>query len=607
MGALRFSTQLRLTLLLPALIALAAAAIPFWISLSSAFERGTADQLNDSLTPISNLLRPSLQLPPEELQARVATTYAAIDLRLTVISEDGTVLADSARTESEVRAMDNHRERPEVLAAFASGNGASSRRSATTARRYAYVARLVEADDGRRYVVRLAEPLDELVALRTHLARLVTFAALAILVLSALVSGLLARRLFEPLAQLSAQADRLNEEESDYRIPLPEAPELAKLARSLNRMADRVTRQLSASEAERSHLDDVLESMTDGVLVTDRVGRVRSANPSLRRLFEIRAEPAGRMVLDLTRQPEIDALVENTLSSGASGQIQLEVGRHNPRTIVCTCSALSDGQGVVMLTRDITDSTRLHAMRRDFVANVSHELRTPLTAIRGYVETLRDGAIEDRATAVRFVDRILRQCRRLQALLDDLLTLSRLENADVAAELDQVDLAEILRDAAEMITPQSIEKRVIVRIEAEGVPAILGDPGGLERVCSNLLENAVKYNRPGGEVVGRVYREGDDLVLEVRDSGIGIPREAQSRVFERFYRVDKGRSRGEGGTGLGLAIVKHVAQLHDGRVEVESEPGEGTRFRVILPIGRGQGTRGPQRHGPASRGAVAGL
>jgi len=580
---LRFSTQLRLALLLPALVALAAAAIPFWISLSSAFERSTEEHLSGVVAPIAQLLTPELSLAPELLQARVRAISAETDVRLTVIAQGGLVLADSARTWGQVQAMDNHSGRPEIAAAWESGRGTSSRQSDTTGLRYIYVARTVTGTDGQSYVVRLAEPLSTLSTIRTYLARLVVAAAIAILLLSALVSSLVARRLFEPLSNLTTAADRLNDGEGNYRIPIPDSPELAKLAYAMNRMADRVSHQLATSEAERRHLDDVLESMADGVLVTDRRGTVRSANPRLRNLFDIHIEPAGRLVLELTRQPQIDELVDRTLSESTSGEVQLNIGGYRSRTVICAASPLSDGEGAVIVVRDITDSTRVHAMRRDFVANVSHELRTPLTAIRGYAETLRDGAIEDHGTAVRFVDRILRQCRRLQALLEDLLTLSRLENADVVGELVPVDVAEVMRDAAELVTSQSIEKKVVVRIDCDEVPTVLGNPTGLERICSNLLENAIKYNRPGGEVRGRVFRSGDEVVLEVSDTGIGIPLEAQERVFERFYRVDKGRARGEGGTGLGLAIVKHVAQLHDGRVEVTSEIGTGTTFRVHLP------------------------
>jgi two-component system phosphate regulon sensor histidine kinase PhoR len=235
-------------------------------------------------------------------------------------------------------------------------------------------------------------------------------------------------------------------------------------------------------------------------------------------------------------------------------------------------------------------------MRRDFVANVSHELRTPLSAIQGYAETLSDGAIDERATALRFSQRIVDQCRRLAALLSDLLTLSRLEGKEPLEALEPVDLRSIAREALELVAGQAAAKQVAVELSPGPSPVVPGDPEGLFRLLSNLLENAVKYNQPGGRVEVRLSGADDPAtqaapaapaghaVIEVRDTGIGIPAASLPRIFERFYRVDKGRAREEGGTGLGLAIVKHVAQAHQGRVEVESEVGRGSIFRVLLPV-----------------------
>ncbi len=237
------------------------------------------------------------------------------------------------------------------------------------------------------------------------------------------------------------------------------------------------------------------------------------------------------------------------------------------------------------MTRDTTELTRVADMRRDFVANVSHELKTPLAAIRGYAETLRDGALDEPPTARRFTERILSQCHRLQELLNDLLTLSRLEGVAPALERESVDLNAVVRRAAELISATAREKRVEVAVEGDGaVPPMLGDPDGLERLVLNLLDNAIKYNRPDGQVTLRLSRADGEAVLEVSDTGIGIPPESIPRLFERFYRVDKGRAREEGGTGLGLAIVKHVAQAHGGQVDVESRLGRGSIFRVRLPL-----------------------
>jgi two-component system phosphate regulon sensor histidine kinase PhoR len=242
----------------------------------------------------------------------------------------------------------------------------------------------------------------------------------------------------------------------------------------------------------------------------------------------------------------------------------------------------------VVATRDTTDLTRVADMRRDFVANVSHELKTPLAAIRGFAETLRDGALDEPAVARRFTERIVSQCRRLQELLEDLLTLSRLEGVAPALEREPVALAAIIHRAVELLAAVAREKKVAIEVETgeEPLPPVLGDPDGLERLVLNLLDNAIKYNHPEGRITIRLSRTDGEALLEVTDTGIGIPPDSIPRLFERFYRVDKGRAREEGGTGLGLAIVKHVAQTHGGQVEVESRAGQGSTFRVRLPLGR---------------------
>jgi len=404
-------------------------------------------------------------------------------------------------------------------------------------------------------------------------------AALALVVAGAgagilIFSWWIDRRLFRPLERLIAGAGELASGRA-RRVEEVETAELAVLARALNRLAETAETQFAAVRSERDHLQSILASMSEGVLVVGPDGRVSSANPAFRRLFDLAGEVAGKPLLELSRQPELDRVVADTLRQGGpqSGQIELQVPER--RTLLLASAALSGGErGAVVVARDTTELTRVADMRRDFVANVSHELKTPLAAIRGYAETLRDGALQEEETARRFTERLLWQCRRLQALLDDLLTLSRLEGAGQAvAEREPVDLSALAQRAVETLAAAAREKRVRVAIDEQPLPRIPGDADGLERLLVNLLDNAIKYNRPGGEVV-----------IAVSDTGIGIPPEALGRIFERFYRVDKGRAREEGGTGLGLAIVKHLAQSHGGHVEVESRMGRGTTFRVFLPF-----------------------
>ncbi|MGH9465431.1 MAG: ATP-binding protein, partial [Thermoanaerobaculia bacterium] len=433
------------------------------------------------------------------------------------------------------------------------------------------------------YVLRVAQPLRELAALRRHLGRLLAFSALGALAAIVLVSWWLDRKLFRPVSELVTGANRLARGELSHRLAAPSEDELGDLARSLNRLAERVQEQVAAVEAQRSHLEVVGASMSEGVLVTDAQGRALMVNPSFRRLFRVKGDVVGKTALELTRLPQLEDLIRRTLASGQSGGAELEFPGARERSVAVSSAALRDSSGAVIAARDVSDLVRLGEIRRDLVANVSHELKTPLAAIRGYAETLRDGALAEPDTARRFVERIVQQCQRLQALLADLLTLSSLER-ERGGPTESVDLGRIVEEAVEVLEGAAHERQVGVERALERLPPLDGEREALEKLCLNLIDNAIKYNRPGGRVRVRLFAEGDEQVLEVTDTGRGIPEAAIPRVFERFYRVDRGRSREEGGTGLGLAIVKHAALRHGGRVEVESRLEEGSTFRVRLPM-----------------------
>jgi two-component system phosphate regulon sensor histidine kinase PhoR len=573
-------------------------------------EKSAVDQLSTSLDILAPLLGqrpgPTPAVADPGLQAWVRQIADDSELRITVIDLGGRVLADSSRNGFQVEQMDNHRDRPEVARALEAGRGSSVRRSDTLEVRYAYAARRVTTRSGAELVLRLAQPLNALEGLRRSIAAAMMLAGAVTLLAVVAVTFWLDRRLFAPLAGLIAEAGKIARPGSRHRVAVPEEQEIADLARALNLMAARLEDQVEVIRAERDHLQGILASMTEGVLVVDRHGRAVSANPSFYRLLEVTDEVAGKQPLEITRRAELVQLVEDSLAGRPAGHREIELRGREPRSLSLTSVGLAGTEsGVVVVVRDTTEATRLGQIRRDFVANVSHELKTPLSAIRAFAETLRDGALDDRETAVRFIGRILDQCRRLQALLDDLLTLSRLESIDsVPRRREPVDLQIAVQRAAELVTPRAAELGVRIDIEPDThahLPPVTGDPESLERMILNLLENAVKYNRPGGWVRVRLRldrrlekdgakdstEEGTavpQVVVEVADSGIGIPQEALARIFERFYRVDKARSRREGGTGLGLAIVKHVIQSHDGSIDVASDVGVGTTFRVRLPV-----------------------
>src|SRR3954453_3350086 len=576
--------KLRLAPFWPALAAVATATVLLWSLLPNLLQRTAAVQLFDMLDLLAPIARDRLADPHTNLESWAAQLGADSGVRITLIRRDGVVLADSSVEPEHVREMQNHRGRPEVRAAFASGRGMNVRKSATTGNTYVYVARTLSGPGGDVMILRLAEPLEQLDALKTRLAAAMGLAILAAGIAILFTSLWLDRRLFEPVSRLISGAQDLARGRVS-RVAVPDEEELAALALALNRLAATSEQQLDAMSRERDNLQEILASMSEGVLVVDRDGRAQMINPAFYQLFDLVGDFAGRPALEIIRHPGFARLIEDTLRRRQPQSSQIVLPLPERRTLLLTSAILSGGErGAVVAARDTTELTRVADMRRDFVANVSHELKTPLAAIRGYAETLRDGALDEPPTARRFTERILSQCRRLQELLDDLLILSRLEGLDAALDREPVDLEALARRAVELLTPSAREKRVEIELREEEVPAVQGDAGNLERLLLNLLDNAIKYNRPDGKITVSVGRCGGDAVLEVSDTGIGIPAESIPRIFERFYRVDKGRAREEGGTGLGLAIVKHIAQAHGGQVDVESRAGRGSTFRVRLPL-----------------------
>jgi two-component system phosphate regulon sensor histidine kinase PhoR len=582
--------KLRLAPLWPALAAVLTATVTLWILLPGLLERSASVQLLDTVRLLSPIVIQERRdaTPPVQTDLQAWTRSIATDsgLRMTLVRSDGVVIADSARTPEEIKGMENHAGRPEIRAALATGEGVSVRRSATTGQTYVYAARTLTDAGGHLVILRLAQPLAQIEALRGSIATAMALALLAAGLAILLTSLWIDRRLFRPYYSLIQGAGELASGRI-RRVPLPDEEELAALAVALNHLAETAEAQLLAVRHERDHLMTILASMSEGVLVVEGDGRARLVNPAFRRLFDLGGpgvDVAGRTVLELLRQPELARIVDDTLRLGEAQSGGIELQAPERRTLLLASAALAGGErGAVVVVRDTTEMTRLADMRRDFVANVSHELKTPLAAIRGYAETLRDGALDEPPTARRFTERILQHCGRLQALLDDLLTLSRLESI-APAPSEPVDLNEVVQRAVDLLAATARERQVTFEVEEEALPELRGDTDSIERMVLNLLDNAIKYNQPGGEVRVRLAQDGQHAVLEVSDTGIGIPQESLVRIFERFYRVDKGRARDDGGTGLGLAIVKHVVQAHGGQVDVESRVGKGTAFRVRLPL-----------------------
>ncbi len=363
----------------------------------------------------------------------------------------------------------------------------------------------------------------------------------------------------------------------------------AVLAAALDEMAAEMRRRIDEARSRRSRLEAVFSSMAEGVLVVDGDGEVRLVNPALRAMLAVEGDPVGRRPLEVIRHVGVQEIVDQVLRSRKTETARtLHILGPEERFIDVHAAPVTGGRGrggAVLVFHDVTELHRLERIRRDFVANVTHELRTPIATIKGYTETLIDGAIEDRDTAEEFLRTIAVEAERLAALVEDILELARLDGGGSETSVRRPCRIEEVCDEA-LIALAPLARRRGVSVVKEFSPVlrpVVADADALSRVFFNLVENAVKYNRPGGRVVVSAEERSGEVVIRVRDTGIGIPEPEWPRIFERFYRVDKGRSRETGGTGLGLAIVKHIVQTHGGRVEVESAVGEGSEFRVILP------------------------
>ena len=356
--------------------------------------------------------------------------------------------------------------------------------------------------------------------------------------------------------------------------------EIDRLSRTLERLSVRMAQDVAAVEAERRKLEDILAGVPEGVLVTgpDRVPIY--ANRIFRSLFDLDPGVRTEELLALVRRPQVHEAIARATAGEVPPAFELQIA---PREVSVLARRLEAVAGVLLMVRDVTEANRVARMRRDFVTNLSHEIKTPLAIIRGASETLVESGAEDPEATERFVGRIIEQIYRLEDLLKDLLTLSRLESPEAGQHRQTVDLAVISRRAVELLGPLAARADGSLRSEIEAVPALSGDGKALERLVLNLVMNGIQYNRAGGHVTMRLHGRSDTIELEVADNGVGIPAADLPRIFERFYRVDKGRGRAEGGSGLGLAIVKHVVQAHGGSVDVKSEVDRGSIFRVLLP------------------------
>ena len=573
------------------LIAIAATAVTLDLMLGSAWEASLRTEIERSLTQKTLLLARRVETARGQSLPEIAAEESqAAGARVTIIDASGRVLADS---ESDPAKMENHATRPEFVAALTGKTGSNQRRSATLGIPFLYVAAPISGG-----AVRLAYPLSDIEAVQAQVRRrLLWGSALALLIallFAAMASILTARRL-ERIVDVAARIER-----GDLRARVDDSSldEIGCVAAAIDRTAGQIERSFAAVRSSQRQLETLLNSMQDAVIAVSADGLVQWANQPMDRLVPQRTR-LNAPVVETVRDPDFLATVRTATASK-----QVKTARATSivpgRAFDVTAAPLPDG-GAVAVLRDLTETERVEKTRRDFIANVSHELRTPLTSIQGYSETLLDSTPDNGAHSREFLEIIRKNAARMSRLTEDLLTLARVESGETRFETEAAPPIELLRDAEESFREiargQGVELQIIEGQDIKGqttdaqggvaslesLPLVLADREAIHQVFSNLIDNAMKYGRSGGRIVlgARTAKRG--IEFYVQDFGAGISSEHLPRLFERFYRVDKARSRESGGTGLGLAIAKHIMLAHGGSIRAESELNHGSTFLFTLP------------------------
>lgn len=512
---------------------------------------------------------------------------AELSTRFTVILKTGEVLGDS---DEDPVLMGNHRNRPEMLAAIRGDVGLSPRYSDTLRIHMLYVAIPVIDNGAVVAVTRAAIPETSIFWQLSGIYLRLSVGALAIAILAASLSLIISRRFSRPLQEMTQIAVSFAAGDLNHRLTPSASEEIARLAEAMNEMASQLDERLRTVLRHENEQRTILASMVEGVLAVDPAGRIISMNRAAAQMMRVDASCGEGESLDrVVHLPALQSFVCSVLDGRDPLQEEIEIGDGGEGVLMANGTALRDENGEriggVIVLNDITRLRRLENIRREFVANVSHELKTPITSIKGYVETLLEGVLQTPEDAKKFLAIVKKQTDRLNAIIDDLLSLSRIEQEEGHGriEFERTALSPIVQTAVDICQPKAQVNGVVINCHCPESIVARVKPALFEQATMNLIDNAVKHSPSGSTLSVEVEQTGEEVAVHVADHGCGIEAEHLSRLFERFYRVDKARSRKQGGTGLGLAIVKHVAQVHRGRVSVHSEPGVGSRFTIHLP------------------------
>ena len=505
-----------------------------------------------------------------------------LDTRITLIDPEGVVVGESDEDRYQ---MDNHINRPEVQAALNTGQGMRVRRSPTLGYELMYVAVPIEVQDEIQGVVRVSIPLERINTNISQLAQTIFILTVMAAALTAILSIVIANRTTRPLLDLTRTANQMTEGDTPPPSPSPTYDEVSQLSHAFHTLVTQLRAQIQALETEQGKLAAVLEQMTDGVIIVDEQGLVELINPAAAALFETDVDDAlTHSLAEVVRQHQLVELWQQCLETGDEQAVMMEL-LHQHRFIQGIAISLGEAlpDKYLLLFQDLTRMRRLETMRRDFITNISHELRTPLASIKALTETLQNGALDDPPAAEHFLERMDTEVDALTQIVTEFLELTRIESGQAPLKIKTVKPSKLVNKAAKRLKEQAERAKLTLETDcSEDLPKIYADSSRLGQVLSNLLHNAIKFTPEGGKVTLSAEQKVDVVEFSVADTGIGIPADDLSRIFERFYKADQARS--EEGTGLGLAIARHLIEAHGGRIWVESAEGRGSTFFFTIPI-----------------------
>jgi len=516
-----------------------------------------------------------LENKAQEMDRLVKGLGPGISTRITIVNRDGVVVADS---EKDPLLMENHRFRPEILQVLEGEPGSAIRFSSTVKEEMLYVAVPILSGEKTAGVLRVSLFLADFNKLFSRLKQSILYSAIGLSLIALLAAFFFSRNVARPVRELSAASRRLAAGDFTTRVFIRDAGEIQDLANSFNYMIDEINKLFARLSDQSDQLRSIISSIQEGLLVFDRRGKITLCNESFKKISP-GSSMEGKFYWEVVRIPRFNELIRKVQEDKASYRVE-ELSLHDT-TFLCSISYLPEREETVVILSDITAMKRVERMKKDFVVNVSHELRTPLTAIKGFVDTLEETVD---GTNKHYVEIIKRHTDRLVNIVKDLLTLSELEERETVLALEDVNPEELIRRISLLFEPRMREKGLVWKWNiAPNISSVKADSFKLEQALINLIDNAIKYTERGSVTLSLKNQNGH-IVIDVSDTGIGIPEEHLSRIFERFYVVDKSRSKRLGGTGLGLSIVKHIVILHNGTIDVHSTPSHGTTFSICLPV-----------------------